>query len=130
MPKVKVKTPETEEKAEAKVSKDLEEFRDFLKVVRGEVPPMLKEIVGPLRELFGTTFTEEEARDRAKAIAVFYKELIEAGMDKEIALRMTEKNFIPPLDVISKLIEQMTPHHKKEAEGKKGGKGNHIIASV
>lgn len=115
----KVKTPETEVKAEEKVSKDLEEFRDFLKVVRGEVPPMLKEIVGPLRELLGTTFTEEEARDRAKAIAAFYKELIEAGMDKEIALRMTEKNFIPPLDVISKLIEQMSTKRKQKERKEK-----------
>lgn len=96
----------------AKKEEHLEEFRDFLRIVREEVGPLLKDLVGPLKEILGTTFTPEEARDRAKSIGVFYKELTEAGMDKESVLRIIEKNFTPPTEVIKSVLEQIAQRKK------------------
>ena len=119
----------TEEKREVEVLvkrkrdiEDLEELREVLKVVREEVPGLLKDIIGPLKELFGIAFTttEEEAERKAKAIAKFYKELVEAGIDKDVALQMTQGNFINPMDLISKLsetwLEKMERKRQKRRE--------------
>ena len=99
-----------------KSRKDVEELREVLKVVREEVPGLLKDITSPLKELLGIAFTttEEEAEKRAKAIAKFYKELINAGIDKDVALEMTKSSFINPMDVISKLSEVWM---KKKSKG-------------
>jgi hypothetical protein len=106
---------EEEEEVEAPVRRlrvrrsgsDVEELREVLKVVREEVPGLLKDITGPLKEILGITFatTEEEAERKAKAIARFYKELVDAGIDKDVALQMTQSNFINPMDIISKFSE-------------------------
>ncbi|KYH40911.1 MAG: hypothetical protein AYL32_008840 [Candidatus Bathyarchaeota archaeon B26-2] len=89
---------------------DMEELREVLKIVREEVPGLLKDITGPLKEILGITFatTEEEAERKAKAIARFYKELVDAGIDKDVALQMTQSSFINPMDLISKLSETWT----------------------
>ena len=91
----------------AKGRGDVEELREVLKVIREEVPGLLKDITSPLKELLGIAFTttEEEAERRAKAIAKFYKELINAGIDKDVALEMTKSSFINPMDVVNKLSE-------------------------
>jgi len=99
-------------KRETEEDQDLEEFRDFLRIVREEVGPLLKDLVEPLKEILGTTFTPEEAKDRAKSIAVFYKELTEAGMDKESVLRIIEKNFTPPTELIKSVLEQIAQRKK------------------
>ena len=84
---------------------DMEELREVLKVAREEVPGLLTDITGPLKELMGIVFTmtEEEAEGKAKAIAKFYNELIKAGIDKETALEMTKGNFVSPADLLKEL---------------------------
>ncbi len=97
---------------------DVEELRDVLKIVREEIPGLLKDITGPLKELLGIAFTttEEEAEKKAKAIAKFYKELINAGIDKETALQMTQSNFVNPMDIITKLLESWKEMQKTGKE--------------
>jgi len=77
-----------------------EEVRETLRAVREEVPGLLRELVGPLKELLVMSLDEEQARHRARAIAAFYKELIEAGMDKEAALALTKEQFVNPVSLL------------------------------
>ncbi|MEM1554633.1 MAG: hypothetical protein QXS51_05650 [Thermoproteota archaeon] len=98
-----------------KEKKDVEELREVLKTVREEVPGLLKDIVGPLKELMGTSLTEEQARERARAIAAFYKELIAAGMKEEFAIELVKNQFISPADLIKNVLGQ-TGRMRKEEE--------------
>lgn len=76
-----------------------EELRQVLKVMSAELPTMLSAIVPPLKELMGLSMTEGQAKDKAKAIAAFYKELTASGIDKETAEKLVERQFVTPLDV-------------------------------
>ena len=84
---------------------DMEDLREVLKVAREEVPGLLKDITGPVKELLNTVFTvtEEEAESKAKAIAKFYNELVKAGIEKDTALEMTKGNFVSPADILKEL---------------------------
>lgn len=107
----RVEPSKTEEKGERK---DVEELREVLKTVREEVPGLLKDIVNPLKELMGTSLTEEQARERAKAIAVFYKELIAAGMKEEVAIELVKNQFISPVELIKSVLGQAGKIRKEE----------------
>jgi len=104
---------EEERKEEKKVEKeiekehDVEELKEVLKTVREEVPGLLRDIVGPLKELMGTTLTEEQARERAKAIAAFYKELVAAGMKEDVAMELVRSQFISPAELIKSVMGQI-----------------------
>ncbi|NHV98989.1 MAG: hypothetical protein HA496_04985 [Thaumarchaeota archaeon] len=102
-----VELPETEKKREMmRHSEDVEELREVLKTVREEVPGLLKDIVGPLKELMGTSLTEEQAKERARAIATFYKELVAAGMKEDVAIELVKNQFISPAELIKNLLGQ------------------------
>jgi len=94
-----------EEKVEE--SKDIRELREVLSTVRQEVPGLLRDIVDPLKEILGLSMTEEQARAKAKAIAGFYKELLEAGIEKELAAKMTNDQFITPLAALQTIMERV-----------------------
>ncbi|MGQ9479614.1 MAG: hypothetical protein ACUVQ0_06365 [Thermoproteota archaeon] len=101
--------------------KDVEEFREVLKIIREEIPGMLKEIVEPLKEILGTSMTEEQARERAKAIATFYKELTSAGMKEDVAIELIKNQFINPTELLKNMIimrMRRTPSEKMEEEAK------------
>lgn len=77
----------SKEKEKRKEEKeDIEELREVLGVVSKEVPGLIKGIIG-------SVFSEEAGKDMGKAAAAFYKELKEAGMPEETAVKMTE-NYI------------------------------------
>ncbi|MEM3770336.1 MAG: hypothetical protein QXG76_04035 [Candidatus Bathyarchaeia archaeon] len=62
---------------------DVEELREVLSVVSKEVPALIKGIIA-------SVFSEEAGRDMGRAAAAFYKELKEAGMPEDVAVKMTE----------------------------------------
>lgn len=97
-----------------KEMEDVEELREVLKTVREEVPGLLKDIVGPLKELMGTSLTEEQARERARAIAVFYKELIAAGMKEDVAIELVKSQFISPAELIRNVLGQAGKIRREE----------------
>jgi len=91
----------SEEKEKRKEEKeDIEELREVLGVVSKEVPGLIKGIIA-------SVFSEEAGKDMGKAAAAFYKELKEAGMPEETAVKMTE-NYISVFtsfaDVIKKAV--------------------------
>ncbi|MCW4020064.1 MAG: hypothetical protein NWF14_02390 [Candidatus Bathyarchaeota archaeon] len=111
--KVEKKAEKRERKKKEMVS-DMDELREVLQVVRGEVPGLLKDLAGPIKEIMGIAFTTttKEAEERAKAIAAFYKELVAAGIDKETALEMTKGNFINPVELIKEFSQGFIAQQK------------------
>jgi hypothetical protein len=105
----------SEEKVKKKEKEDVEELREVLGVVSKEVPSLIKGIIG-------SVFSEEAGRDMGKAAAAFYKQLKDAGMPEETAVKMTE-NYI---SVFTSLGDVM----KKAVGGKGEFKGGEIGEEV
>jgi len=99
----------SEEKEKRKGKEDVEELREVLNVVSKEVPAMIKGILS-------SVFSEEAGRDMGKAAAAFYKQLKEAGMPEETAVKMTE-NYVSVFTSLSEIM-------KRSAGGK--GKSDEI----
>jgi len=75
---------EEERRSKKKEEKeDVEELREVLSVVSKEVPALIKGIIA-------SVFSEEAGRDMGRAAAAFYKELKEAGIPEDVAVKMTE----------------------------------------
>lgn len=87
---------EKEKKKEEK--EDVEELKEVLSVVSKEVPSLIKSIIG-------SVFSEEAGRDMGKAAAAFYKELKEAGMPEETAVKMTE-NYISVFTSLGDILKR------------------------
>jgi len=98
--------------------KDVEELKEVLKTVREEVPGLLKDVVGPLKELMGTTLTEEQAREKAKAIAAFYRELVSAGIKEDVALELVKSQFVSPAEIIKSVFGKASGKLETERERK------------
>ncbi|MCD6445152.1 hypothetical protein J7L70_09230 [Candidatus Bathyarchaeota archaeon] len=110
-----------EEKEKRREMEDIEELRAVLKVVREEVPPLMRGIVDPLKEILGITLTEEQARQRARAIAVMYKELVNAGMPPQDAMRIVETQTVNLTALVRDLLqgvfgESMAKRGRREEE--------------
>jgi hypothetical protein len=102
---------EEKEKRKEKME-DAEELREVLGVVSKEVPTLIKSIIA-------SVFSEEAGRDMGKAAAAFYKELKDAGMPEETAVRMTESY----VSVFTSLGDVM----KKAVSGEHKAKGEDVI---
>jgi hypothetical protein len=87
----------SEEKEKKKKVEDVEEVREILSVVSKEVPGLIKGIIA-------SVFSEQAGRDMGKAAAAFYKELKDAGMPEETAVKMTE-NYISVFTSLSDVLK-------------------------
>jgi hypothetical protein len=103
------------EKKEIGISEDVEELREVLSVVSKEVPALIKGIIA-------SVFSEEAGRDMGRAAASFYKELKEAGMPEEVAVKMTE-NYISTFTSLGEIM-------KKAVSGEKGIKSKDLEAEI
>ncbi len=83
---------------------DAEQLKEMFKVIEEKVPGLLDKLT---KVLYGT----EEAERYGKAVAIFYKSLVEAGMSNEQAFQLT-KDYMSNL-AIGKMIGGM-----RGAEGK------------
>ncbi len=100
-------------------TRDAEELKEVLKTVREEVPGLVKDLLGPLKELMSMTLDEKQATERAKALASFYKTLVDSGMSEEVAMRMTEQQFVNPASILDKVLgsaKERRTHVEKEEE--------------
>jgi len=100
----------SEEKGKKK-EEDVDQLKEVLGVVSREVPGLIKGIIG-------SVFSEEAGRDMGKAAAAFYKQLKDAGMPEETAVKMTE-NYV---SVFTSLGDVM----KNAVGGKREFKGEEI----
>ena len=97
-----------EEKEKKKKVEDAEEIREILGVVSKEVPSLIKGIIA-------SVFSEEAGRDMGKAAAAFYKELKDAGMPEETAVRMTE-NYVSVFTSLGDVMKNAVSGKKKFKE--------------
>jgi len=88
---------EKEKRKEKEEKEDVEELREVLSVVSKEVPALIKSIIA-------SVFSEEAGRDMGKAAAAFYKELKDAGMPEQTAVKMTE-NYISVFTSLSDILK-------------------------
>ena len=105
-----VMSEEKEKKKEKEILKeDAEELREVLSVVSKEVPSLIKSIIA-------SVFSEEAGRDMGKAAAAFYKELKDAGMPEETAVKMTE-NYVAVFTSLSDVMKKtVSGEHKVKGE--------------
>jgi hypothetical protein len=75
---------EGKEKKKKEWEGDVEEIREVFGALSTEVPALIKGILE-------SVFSEKAGADMGKAAAAFYKQLKEAGMPEETAIKMTEK---------------------------------------
>jgi hypothetical protein len=92
-------------KKEKSESEDVEELREVLSVVSKEVPALIKGIIA-------SVFSEEAGRDMGRAAAAFYKELKEAGMPDDVAVKMTE-NYISTFTSLGEIMKRAVSGEKE-----------------
>lgn len=106
-----------EERKEFK-SEDAEELKEVLNVISKEIPGLIKGLVSSI-------FSEEAGRNMGKAAAAFYKELKEASMPEDVAIKMTE-NYISTFTSLGDLMKRAASGwgmQGKEVEVKKESAG-------
>ncbi len=108
------KTPEELEvlRKKARVLEDLIEAyegdKDLEKIplLMEKVGDMVEDILQPLKELLNELYSPERVQAMGKSVAEFYKNLVEAGMDKEAALELT-KEYMDSINPGKKLMEML-----------------------
>ncbi|GAB6101548.1 hypothetical protein JCM16138_07710 [Thermococcus atlanticus] len=121
------KTPEEVEllKKKAEIVEDLIETyegdKDLEKIpaIMDKVGDMIEDILQPLKELLNELYSPERVQAMGRSVAEFYKNLAEAGMDREAALELT-KEYMDSINPGKKLMEMLTNLGK-------GGFGNIYI---
>ena len=103
---------EKEKRKEKEEKKDVEELREVLSVVSKEVPSLIKSIIA-------SVFSEEAGRNMGKAAAAFYKELKDAGMPEQTAVKMTE-NYISMFTSLGDILKGVGKKRKVIISTKEG----------
>lgn len=106
---------EEKEKRKKEKVEDVEELREVLSVVSKEVPALIKGIIA-------SVFSEEAGRDMGRAAAAFYKELKEAGMPEDVAVKMTE-GYISTFTSLGEVM-------KRAVSGEKGIKSKELEEEI
>lgn len=89
---------------------ELEELKEVLSVLGREVPGLVRGLIGPLKELLNIIYDPEKTRERAKAIASFYKELKDQGIPDSLIIELMREHFVNPLS----LLKSFTVERGKE----------------
>ncbi len=86
---------------------DIEEFKEFMEVIRREVPGLMREVFQPLLEFLNVFLSPEAARERARAIGESYKELVQAGIPEEEALEIAKSQVIDVRTIFQSVLEEI-----------------------
>ena len=82
--------------------KDLEKIPAIME----KVGDMMEDILKPLKELLNELYSPERVQAMGRSVAEFYKNLAEAGMDKDAALELT-KEYMEAINPGKKLMEML-----------------------
>jgi adenosine deaminase len=80
-----------------------EDIAEILSVVSDKVPSLIKGLVGAV-------FSEESARNMAKAAATYYKELKAGGFPDDVALKMTQ-DYVSVFTKIGDVVKAARESH-------------------
>ena len=92
-------------------SGDVEEMREIFSVLSKEVPSLLRSLIDPLKELLEIIYNPERTRERAKAIASFYKELKDQGLPENLIIELIREEFVNPFKLLK---EFFVSEHEEE----------------
>ncbi|WP_234394426.1 hypothetical protein [Thermococcus piezophilus] len=92
---------------------------DKIPAIMERVGDMIEDILQPLKELLNELYSPERIQAMGRSVAEFYKNLTEAGMDKDAALELT-REYMDAINPGKKLMEIL-------ANFGKGGFGNITI---
>jgi hypothetical protein len=81
-----------------------EDIAEILSVVSDKVPALIKGLVGAV-------FSEESARNMAKAAATYYKELKAGGLPDDLALKMTQ-DYVSVFSKIGDVVKSARNIHE------------------
>ena len=84
---------------------DPEKIKEILDVVGEKIPGLLKELSDLL-------YSPKSAKQYAEAAAIFYKELISAGMSNEQAFELTSQ-YLSTLN-LGQMMGKMGKHHEHD----------------
>ncbi len=124
------KTPEELEALQKKVKmlenliEAVEGDKDIDKVAQlmDKIGPMMEDLIGPIKDLLAELYNPEKMAAMGKSVADFYKNLVEAGVDKEAALELT-KEYMASINVAKTLAETL-------AGLIKGGESKHMVINM
>ncbi len=69
-----------------------------------KIGPIMEDILDPLKNLLSELYSPEKMQAMGKSVAEFYKNLVEAGMDKEAATELT-KEYMESINAAKTLLE-------------------------
>jgi hypothetical protein len=95
---------------------DVEELKEIFSVLGKEVPNLLKGLMDPLKELMDILYNPEKVRERAKAIASFYRELKDQGLPDELIVELIKQHFENPMSLIKSIISERGREEFEEEE--------------
>jgi len=110
-----MKNAKTPEELEA-LQKKVKVLENLIEAVEGDkdidkaaqlmdkIGPMMEDIIGPIKDLLAELYNPEKMAAMGKSVADFYKNLVEAGMDKEAALELT-KEYMASINVAKTIAE-------------------------
>ncbi|MFO7792851.1 MAG: hypothetical protein R6W73_07740 [Candidatus Saliniplasma sp.] len=78
---------------------DIEQLKELMETLNETVPPLISGIVEAV-------YNAEDSKELAKNTANFYKELVDAGMDKDQAYKLT-RDFMKGRDITSLIKEAL-----------------------
>ncbi|ACJ16642.1 hypothetical protein TON_1154 [Thermococcus onnurineus NA1] len=79
---------------------------DKIPLLMEKVGDMVEDILEPLKELLNELYSPERVQAMGRSVAEFYKNLTEAGMDKDAALELT-KEYMDAINPGKKLMEML-----------------------
>ncbi len=89
--------------SEEKVS-EAEEVERILRVVSGEVPRLIENIIKPLKDLLNDFYSPESVRMRAEAFVTFYKTLVENGVPADEALKLAKTQIMDINTILERIF--------------------------
>ncbi|WP_456366745.1 hypothetical protein [Thermococcus sp.] len=81
-----------------------------------KVGPMIEDILEPLKDLLSELYSPEKMQAMGKSVAEFYKNLVEAGMDKETATQLT-KEYMQSINAAKTILETFQGFLTKKGGG-------------
>ena len=89
---------------------------DKVAVLMDKIGPMVEGIMGPLKELIEELYSPEKMLALGKGVAEFYRNLVEAGMDKETAVELT-KQYMENINAAKTILETFQSFLTKKGGG-------------
>jgi len=92
-----------------RATSDAEEIAEIMTAIGETVPKLVRDIIGAV-------ISEETGRNLGRAIGSFYKELRDAGISPEEALKMT-KEYMASLMKVGELLPRLLRHPRIPVPG-------------